>query len=167
MDRLFRRHGIDWPLVLHVRSTPLATAYDHWVTLVRVDGDPAVVADVTGIAAGFARVGPTLVRTSSGGSDGDKGNVIVRMPLSRLLAHCDGVAVAVAARLLGFAVGLVFVYAGLSELRQPADSLRDVYAYELAGPPLGRYLAMCLPHLEIVAAAAGGCAAAARPRIGR
>ena len=53
--------------------------------------------------------------------------------------------------MLGFAVGLVFLYAGLSKLRQPADFLRDVYAYELVGPPLGRYLAMVLPHLEIVA----------------
>ena len=85
----------DWPLVLHVRSTPLATAYDHWVTLLRVDGDQAVVADVTRIAAGFTHVGPTLVRTSSGGPDVNKRGVIARMPLSRLLAHWDGIAVAV------------------------------------------------------------------------
>ena len=59
--------------------------------------------------------------------------------------------VAVAARVVGFTVALLFLYAGLAKLRQPADFLRDVYAYRLIGPPAGRYLAMLLPHLEIVA----------------
>ena len=58
------------------------------------------------------------------------------------------------ASLLLFAVrvglGLLFIYSGLAKLRQPFDFLATVYDYSLIGPPWGRYVAIVLPHLEIV-----------------
>lgn len=54
--------------------------------------------------------------------------------------------------LIFWAVGLLFLFSGLAKLRQPYDFMRDVYAYELLGPPIGRWLAMTLPHIEVVLA---------------
>ena len=60
------------------------------------------------------------------------------------------VAFRVMAVILRITLGLVLLYAGIARVRQPHDFLRAVYDYQIVGPPLGRWVAMILPHLEIV-----------------
>lgn len=50
-------------------------------------------------------------------------------------------------------LGAILLISGLGKLRQPYDFLINVYAYQVLGPPWGRYLAIILPHVEIVTGA--------------
>ena len=52
-------------------------------------------------------------------------------------------------RLLGLVLpiglGLFFIFTGLMKLSRPHELLVNVYAYELIGPPAGRWIAAILP----------------------
>ena len=52
--------------------------------------------------------------------------------------------------LVRFGVGALFLLSGLAKLRQPHDFLADLYDYQIVGPPIGRCIAMTMPHVEIV-----------------
>lgn len=47
--------------------------------------------------------------------------------------------------------GVVLVVAGIYKVQQPFDFLIAFYKYEIIGPPVGRYIAMGLPYLELTA----------------
>jgi putative oxidoreductase len=51
---------------------------------------------------------------------------------------------------LRFAIGVLFLTASLSKIRHPYDFLIAFYRYEIVGPPLGRYVAIMLPYLQLV-----------------
>ena len=48
-------------------------------------------------------------------------------------------------------IGAMFIVSGWIKLKQPSDFLRDLYGYQLIGPPFGQWLAVGMPALEVVA----------------
>jgi uncharacterized membrane protein YphA (DoxX/SURF4 family) len=50
---------------------------------------------------------------------------------------------------LRMSCGVIFIISGMDKIRQPYDFLIAFYQYQLLGPPIGRFVAMVLPYIEL------------------
>jgi putative oxidoreductase len=71
-------------------------------------------------------------------------------PIRRSMVGARRVMIAISL-VLRVLCGLVLIVASIGKLQHPYQFLIAVYNYHIIGPPLGRYFAMILPYVELVA----------------